>query len=183
MGLRRDSGAEILGPGGVLIAAAPPPASRPSVYLLTFVLFVVLPSLATAVYFAFIASNQYVAEARFAVRTAQIESLSDKAKSALSAVTMTVGLPAMSGQDAYIIATYVRSRAILDDIGRTLDLRAIFRRPEADVLARLRDRPSEEELLAYWRDMASVYIDGPSGVVTVSVRAFRPADALDLTLL
>lgn len=157
------------------------PGWRPPFYLITFVLFVALPALATALYFAFIASNQYVAEARFAVRSAQLETLGDKVKSALSNISMTVATPVMSGQDAYIIATYIRSHGILDDLSKTIDVPAIYKRPEADFWARLKDHASREELLAYWQRMVSVYIDGPSGAVTVKVRAFRPDDALALS--
>ena len=165
--------------GATIDVVAPRP--HPPAYLISFIILVVIPSLATAIYFAFIASNQYVAEARFAVRTAQFETMGDKVKSALSNVGMSISMPVTSGQDVYIISTYIRSRGILDDLSKTLDLRAVFRRPDADFWARLKDHASTEELLAYWQGMVSAYIDGPSGIVTVSVRAFRPDDALALT--
>jgi capsular polysaccharide transport system permease protein len=164
--------------GTVAVAA---PSTRPPVYLISFLLLVVAPAFAAAVYFAFLASDQYVAETRFAVRSAQIESLGDKVKSALSSITVAITTPEMSGQDAYIIATYIRSRAIVDDLSKTLDLRAIFRRPEADFWARLKDNASVEDLVAYWQGMVSVYVDAPSGVLTVTVRAFRGEDALALS--
>jgi capsular polysaccharide transport system permease protein len=164
--------------GTVAVAA---PRTRPPAYLISFFALVVVPAFAAAVYFAFLASDQYVAETRFAVRSAQIESLGDKVKSALSSVSMAITTPVMSGQDAYIVATYIRSRAIVDDLSKTLDLRAIFRRPEADFWARLKDHASVEELLAYWQGMVSVYVDAPSGVLTVTVRAFRREDALALS--
>ncbi|MGD0639116.1 MAG: capsule biosynthesis protein [Roseiarcus sp.] len=157
------------------------PGARPPVYLISFFLVVVAPAFAAIVYLALLASDQFVAETRFAVRSAQTESLDDKLKSALSSVTATMGTPAMSGQDAYIVATYIRSRAVVDDLSKTLDLGAIFRRPEADFWARLKDGASAEELLAYWQGMVSVYVDAPSGVLTVTVRAFRPDDALALS--
>jgi capsular polysaccharide transport system permease protein len=164
--------------GAVAVAA---PSTRPPAYLISFLALVVAPAFASAVYFAFLASDQFVAEARFAVRSAQIETLGDKMKSALSSITMSISTPVMAGQDAYIVATYIRSRAIVDDLSKTLDLRAIFRRPEADFWARLKDGASAEELLAYWQGMVSVYVDAPSGVVTVDVRAFRREDALALS--
>jgi len=163
--------------GAVAVAA---PRTRPPAYLLSFFALVVAPAFAAAVYFAFLASDQYVAETRFAVRSSQIETLGDKMKSALSSISVAIATPVMSGQDAYIVATYIRSRAIVDDLTKTLDLRAIFRRPEADFWARLKDGASAEELLAYWQGMVSVYVDALSGVVTVDVRAFRREDALAL---
>ncbi|MGD1037838.1 MAG: capsule biosynthesis protein [Roseiarcus sp.] len=169
----------IEGAKGTIAVAAP--RTRPPVYLISFLLLVVAPAFAAAVYFAFLASDQFVAETRFAVRSAQIETLGDKLNSALSSITVSIGTPVMAGQDAYIIATYIRSRAIIDDLSKTLDLREIFRRPEADFWARLKDGASVEELLAYWQGMVSVYVDAPSGVLTVNVRAFRREDALALS--
>jgi capsular polysaccharide transport system permease protein len=157
------------------------PRKRVSFYFLSFIGCVVIPAFACAIYFAFLASDQFVAETRFAVREANSESLGDKLKSALSSVSATVSTPVMSGQDAYIIADYIRSRAIIDDLSKEMDLRAIFRRPEADFWARLKDGASAEDLQKYWQGMVTVYVDAPSGVVTVFVRAFRPADALALS--
>ncbi len=53
----------------------------------------------------------------------------------------------------------------------------IFQRPEADFWARLKKNPSVEELEEYWNTRISTYVDGLSGVVSVSARAFRPDDA------
>jgi capsular polysaccharide transport system permease protein len=169
----------IEGARGTVVVAAP--RTRPPAYIISFFALVVAPALATAVYFAFLASDQYAAETRFAVRSLQIQSLGGKVKSALSSISMAVATPDMSGQDAYIVATYIRSRAIVDDLSKTVDLRAIFRRPEADFWARLKDHATVEELVNYWRGRVTVYIDAPSGVLTVTVRAFRPDDALALS--
>jgi capsular polysaccharide transport system permease protein len=84
------------------------------------------------------------------------------------------------GQNAYIVTSYIQSRAIVDDLNRTLNLREIFRRPEADFWARLKRNASVDELTEYWKSMVSTYIDAPSGIVTLNVRAFRPDDAVVL---
>lgn len=152
--------------------------SWPSAYWLTFVAFVVIPAFAVSLYFAIWASDQFVAESRFAVTTTKTESVADKLKSAIST---TSSVPSASSQDAYIIATYIRSRAIIDDLAPTVDLRSMFRRPEADFWARLRDNATAEQLADYWRSMVSVYVDQLSGIVTVTVRAFRPEDALAIS--
>ena len=85
-----------------------------------------------------------------------------------------------TGQDAYIVTSYIRSRAIVDDLSRTLNLREIFRRPEADFWARLKRNASIDELTDYWNGMVNTYIDAPSGIVTLRVRAFRAEDAVAL---
>ena len=150
-------------------------------YRFSFVALVLLPSLAATVYLLFFASDQYAAEARFAVRAAQFESAkssSDSAKTAFSQPAASI--PSMASQDAYVIASYIRSAAVFADLPANLDPRVIYSRPEADFWAKLPAHASLEKLTDYWRSMVTTYVDGPSGVVTVSVRAFRPDDAREL---
>lgn len=152
----------------------------PSGYKTSFVLLVVAPALVSWIYLAFIASNQYVAETRFAVRTAQPDTGSmEKSKQAVSSASSgsSVG---MADQNAYVLTTYIHSRAVIDDLRKTIDIRDIFTRPEGDFWARLRPNASIEELLAYWKSMVGAHVDNMSGVVTVSVRSFRPQDSVDL---
>jgi len=159
-----------------LSPAEPATRRRPSAYLLSFLLVVVLPAIAVTAYFGLLASDQYVAETRFAVKSAVGDTISaEKSKS----TSLTGGFSAAS-DDAYLIAAYVRSRACIDEISKTLNLREIFRRPEADFWARLGSDASPEELLKYWRNMVDAYVDPPSGIVTVTVSAFRRDDALAL---
>ena len=143
-------------------------------YRTSFAVFVLAPSLGCVTYLAFIASDQYMAEARFAVRAAQFKSTDSKTG---SIQLSSSGLPVLAGQDAYVVASYIRSPAIFADLPGSLDLRAIYSRPEADFWAHLDPKASLEQLSDYWRSTVSAYVDGPSGVVTVKVRAFRPEDA------
>lgn len=152
------------------------PFPRPPLYLTTFFLFVVLPTIANLIYLAFIASDQYVALSRFAVRTAVGEKQVELPAGSASAST-SAGMTAVVGQDAYVIVTYIRSHAIIDDLQKTIDIRRIFRSPAADFWARLKQDATAEELLAYWQNMVTASVDGPSGIVTVRARAFTPADA------
>ncbi len=171
---------------GQIIEGDPTSLRRPgilpriSIYRASFILLVVIPSLVSWVYLAFFASNQYVAEARFAVRAAQMDTgESDKLKSAASSLA-SGSIVSLSGQDAYIVTTYIRSRAVIDDLSKTIDIRQIFTRPEGDFWARLKRDGSAEELLSYWNSMVTAYVDGPSGVVSVTVRSFRPDDSVAL---
>src|SRR5271170_4338964 len=149
----------------------------PNAYLVTFIAVVIIPSFLCSVYLALIASNQYVAEARFAVQSAQFGFGGAKTSGTLGALSAGA-IPALAGQDAYIISDYIRSRAIIDDLDGKIDIKAIFQRPEGDFWSRLKNNPSTDELTDYWKHMVGTYIDGPSGIVTLTVRAFRPAQAV-----
>jgi capsular polysaccharide transport system permease protein len=158
----------------------PAPRNRPSAYLISLFGLVVVPSIIAALYLAFIASDQYVAEARFAVKSAQFDNNRQK-KPDVSGMASEMGVPSSTNQESYIIANYIHSRAIVDDLSKTVNLDALFRRPEADFWARLKQGASAEELVDYWKGMVRTYVDGPSGIVTIEARAFRPEDALALT--
>src|SRR5690606_16410638 len=80
-------------------------------------------------------------------------------------------------QDAYVVTSFIHSSEMLQRLGATLDYRAMFDRPEADQWARIDTEAPLEAFLRYWREHVSAYIDGPSGIVTLRVRAFRPEDA------
>lgn len=157
---------------------------------LSFFPFVLLPGILAIAYYAFIASPQFAAEARFVVRAAQVifvdvGTTSSSGPTVPTPVALAAPTPLSEGytppvQNAYIVAQYIRSRAIVEDMSKTLDLREIFRRPEADFLARLVSNASTEELVDYWQSMVQSYVDGPSAIVTFQVRAFRPDDALRL---
>ena len=152
------------------------PLPLPNFYLASFVAIVVIPSFLCIVYLAFIASDQYVAEARFAVKAAQFEFGRDSANGTLASLG-SGSIPSIASQDAYIITNYIHSRAIIDDLDGKIDIKEIYRRPEADFWARLKTNPSAEQVTDYWKKMVTTYIDGPSGIVTLMVRAFRPDDA------
>jgi capsular polysaccharide transport system permease protein len=142
---------------------------------------VLVPAFAATAYFAFIASNQYAAEARFAVRALAADFGDQAADGSSESRGSNVNFSfIVSGQNAYIVTSYIRSRALVDDLNAKLDLREIFRRPEADFWARLNRDASVDELTKYWNSMVTTYIDAPSGIVTLQVRAFRQDDALAL---
>ncbi len=166
-----------LRPGGTF-EPEPETKSGGRLVLVSLILVVLLPILVAGTYLFFIASDQYAAEARFAVKTAGGGSDGGKNDVSLSSVLTSGG--SLGGQEADIVANYIHSRAVVDDVARSVDVRAIFQRPEADFFARLPARASAEDLTAYWKSMVSVYIESTSGIVTLEVRAFRRDDALVL---
>lgn len=150
----------------------------------TLVALVILPAAAIVIYLTFLASDQYVAETKFALRTAEIEFSKDKVasstRSGVQSGTSALGMPSLTGQDAYVVAAYIRSPAIFSAIADKIDVREVYRRPEADFWAKLPKEASLERLTQYWRSMVAVSVDSMSGIVTVTLRAFRRDDALAL---
>ena len=140
--------------------------------LLSFLLFVVLPSLIISYYFAFVASNQYISEVRFVVRTigisAEIGGDEDVQPSLISQSL---------SQDGHIAANFVESIELVERLQNKLDLRKLFADPQLDYFSRLEKDATLEELFQYWKKQVSTYVDGPSGIIVFSIRAFDPNDA------
>lgn len=137
----------------------------------SFILLVALPSLSAAVYFGLIASDQYVAEARFSVRSGTMAGLDS-----MAALT---GIPSIRIiQDTQVVTNYVRSRAMVEKLQAALDLKALYSDREADYFARLDPTLPIEKIVKYWDSMLRVSIQMPGGIVDLSVRAFRPQDAV-----
>lgn len=155
-----------------------------SPYLASFIFCVIIPASLISIYFAFIAADQYVSETRFAVRMAQFdfgrETRGKVAAGIPAATTSPVTMPSLAGQEAYVVAAYVRSPAIFADLNETINVREIFSRPEADFWARLRPDATNEELARYWRNKVDAHVNNSSGVVSITVRSFRPEDSYNL---
>jgi capsular polysaccharide transport system permease protein len=143
-------------------------------HLITFLFMVVLPTLAACLYYGLWASDQYAAEARFGVRQTQEPIISDDVIAKM-AKGMAVG---NTGREPYIVANYVHSRNLVEDLDRQVGLREIYSRPVADFFARFDPSGSSEKLWSYWRSMVTVNADRLSGLVTVRVLAFTPDDAV-----
>jgi capsular polysaccharide transport system permease protein len=134
---------------------------------------VVVPAVIAGVYYFLIAADQYVAEFRFALRTAE-------PVRAEAATTFGNVAPSPVGVDSYAVVQYIASRDIIDDLSKTLDLRAMFSRPEADWPARLQLPVTIEELVRYWKNQVDGFFDVTNGTIVVRARAFTPEDSLKL---
>jgi capsular polysaccharide transport system permease protein len=138
-----------------------------------FGLIVVVPNLVSGIYLAFIASDQYASETRFAVRGGQ--------SNILDPVGGLAGIASPQRmQDSLILSDYVRGASMVASVDRVLDIRHLFSRQGIDTFSRFKPTETNERLLRYWRRHVEVSIDSISGIITVVVRAFTPQDSLDV---
>jgi capsular polysaccharide transport system permease protein len=151
-----------------------PPHRRSRLWWFSFLIIVVIPAAIAAAYYFLIAADQYVAEFRFALRSAEPER-HDPALFLQESI-----VPSVMGLDSYVVVQYLASRAIIDDLSATLDLRQMFSRSEADWPARLDLPVSIEELVHYWKKQVDAFFDATNGTIVVRARAFTPQDALRL---
>ncbi len=141
---------------------------------ISFMLAVVLPVAAVIAYYIFIAADQYKVQTRFAVRSTTPDISSGLLNS------LGIGGGASVG-DTYMVVEYIHSRELLAKLDEKLDLRSRFRRAGDDFYAALPSWYSMEDFLTYWRSMVQVHLDHTSNIITVSVFAFTPEDARDIS--
>jgi capsular polysaccharide transport system permease protein len=143
----------------------------------SFLLCVVVPSLCYFVYGALIASDEYVAEARLTVRASQEQKVQGiDASSIISKITG--GSSKSTVQDAFIVLDYIRSRAIVADLGGRDYLEKVYARNDADFFSRLSKGADLEKLWGYWNGKVKAYLDTMSGILTLQVLAYTPEDAV-----
>ena len=137
----------------------------------SYIVVAFIPSVLCVLYFSLIASDQYASEARFAVRAGQ--------PSLLDTLSSLTGIASMQqAQDSLIIADYVKSRAIVEELDKRIGLRAMYSKSDIDYVSRFNPKDPIEDLVRYWRWKIKTAIEFPSGIITVEVRAFTPQDSL-----
>lgn len=138
-----------------------------------FVAGVILPVLLSAIYYFAIASNEYVSESRFVIkspnqRSAQVSSFAN--------LIQTTGLSGGQEQSNQVI-DYVRSRSALAVLAQDLDVQNIYGDDGVDLLSRY-PRPwgndSFEDLFDYYREKVAIARDTDTGLVVLRTRAFDP---------
>lgn len=143
---------------------------------ISFFLAAIVPTILTALYYAFIASPQYVVESQFAVRGA--------AQNSLNALGLAAFVnPAAQSGDSYVVTDYIHSSQILTDIRQQagVDVRTLYAQPAIDFLFRREGDESLDEFRDYWRKMVNVSFNSTTGNVTLRVFAFTSADAKRLS--
>jgi capsular polysaccharide transport system permease protein len=131
---------------------------------------ILVPTLLASIYYGLIAADQYVSEARFAVRTSE--------QQAADVLGMVTGMPgATVVSDSYIVTDYVGSREMVEALEKRLPLREIYANSNADFLTRLDPVLTIEQLVEYWNRRIDVFFDPAKNTITVRAQAFVPEDA------
>ena len=145
-----------------------------------FFLLVILPTLIAAFYYYAIAAPQYVSEARFVVHSRGNDGGLQAAAMRAAAGAALGGLGGgASSSETNSIRDFLSSLDAVMLADEKLDLVALWRRPEADFLARLWFT-EPERLARFYNQMVSVALDPSTNVTTLRVRSFRPEDSKEL---
>ncbi len=143
------------------------------------VLVIGVPAVLLAIYLFFIAAGQYVSEARFGLRAGsqtQVAGAGSQSHPMAGAAGMTTELFV----DAFAVVDYVKSRQIVQELDKTLDLRKMWSRPTLDVWYGMDKDDTEEGLWRQWNRMVDIQFDISTGAIILKVRAFSPEESLAL---
>jgi capsular polysaccharide transport system permease protein len=145
---------------------------------MTFVGLVLLPTILCALFYAFVATDQYATQSAFAVRgNASMQSSVDLG----GLFSLGTGAVDAEASDSYILQEYIHSREMVEILIEEANFIEIYSRPSADAYYRLDPDGAIEDYVDYWTMMSHVDFDIDTGIIHMSVRAFRPADAETIT--
>jgi capsular polysaccharide transport system permease protein len=144
-----------------------------------FVITVIVPVILATIYYGLIASDVYVSESRFVIKSP------DQKRSQMSTLAnliQTTGLSAGQEQTNEVLA-YVRSRDALKALEKDPGVRAKFASAGGDLFSRF-PRPladdTFEDLYKYYGDMVDVRLDTETGMAVITTKAFTAQDAYDI---
>jgi capsular polysaccharide transport system permease protein len=134
-----------------------------------------LPTLIAGVYYFAIASDLYLSEAKFIVRSPkQVQA------SGIGALLQSTGL-ARAEDDTAAVQDFITSRDAVRKLERKNDLREVFNRAEGDFVTRFPGilfwRTDFEALFRRYDHFVSVETNASTGVTTLAVKAYRPEDS------
>ncbi|MBB5421879.1 capsular polysaccharide transport system permease protein [Paraburkholderia sp. JPY158] len=139
---------------------------------------VLVPTLVATVYYGLIASDVYVSESRFVVRSPQKQSPTNLLGSLLQGSSVST-----SATEAYPVRDYALSRDALQSLDADHLVSTAYGKRGADFLSRFPrldfDR-SFEAFYRYYQDQVGIDLDPNSGITILTVRAFTAADAVKI---
>jgi capsular polysaccharide transport system permease protein len=139
-----------------------------------FTLVVVVPTLLAVLYFGVVASDVYVSESHFLVRSEQHQT-----PTGLGALLQGTGF-ARSQDDTYSVVDFIASRDAMREVDAKVNLRRAFGAPGIDVLNRfpgLDGKDSLEALFKRYGGHVEVTYDSTSAISVLRVRAYSAEDA------
>lgn len=128
---------------------------------------VVLPTLVVFLYLALFASDIYLAEAKFAIR-------SQNQQQSLDMLSTFFRTNSSSLSDSYIVQNYIQSMDMIDKVDAKLHVREHYADRSHDIWYRLTRNATQDEMLRYWSWAVVTTFDPDTSIMTVQVKAFSP---------
>ena len=142
-------------------------------------LFVALPTLLAALYYAFAAADIYTSESRFVIKSA------DQKRSSVSTLASLIQTTGLSGgqEQTNEVLDFIRSRDALASLQKDVGVRQRYLAPKGDFFSRFPqffEDSSFESLYKYYTKMVGARLDSETSAAVVTVKAFTPRDAFEI---
>jgi len=141
---------------------------------ISFVLFVILPSLLSAFYLYTRAADQYASYVGFSVRSETAASPTD----VLGGLGSLVGASTSSTSDTDILYKFIQSRDLVERVNEKIDLREVWSKAPDDPIFSYRGSDALEDLVVEWERKVRIYYD--NGMIDLRILAFDPKDAQNI---
>ncbi|GAB7540208.1 hypothetical protein BGC_64330 [Burkholderia sp. 3C] len=141
-----------------------------------FILCVIVPFVLSALYFGLIASDVYVSQSSFIIRT---PSKSNQSSGFVGQLLQTTGISRAS-DDTYAVNNYLTSRDALVSLNVGSRYEQAYSGSKADILSRFGLLPQQrtfEDLFKYFQNHAEVQFDSDTGISTLEINAFSAPEA------
>lgn len=139
-----------------------------------FLVTVVLPTLAATLYFGLLASDVYISQSQFVVRSPDKPSATG-----LGVLLKSVGF-SNAGDEIFVAQEYVKSRDALKTLDRNKLVSTAYTLPSISIFDRFNGwgwDNSFEDLYKYFTKRIDIEHDTTSSITTLTVRAYRASDA------
>lgn len=139
-----------------------------------FLVCVVLPTALAVSYYGFVASDVYVSQSLFVVRSPERQTTSP-----LGMLFKGAGF-SRAQDDAYVVHDFMMSREALGALEAKLSIKPKFSQVSIDLFSRfagIYPDTSFEAFNLYFQKHAELQIDSLSSITTLTVRAYTPQDA------
>lgn len=139
-----------------------------------FIFVVLIPVLLSVLYFGFFASDIYISESKFVIRSPE-----KPAASGLGVILKSAGFT-NAGDESFAAQTYASSRDALRAVNRNNMFANAYSRPEISIFDRFNPfgiSGSFEDLYKYFQGKIRLQNDSATSITTLTVRAYTAEDA------
>jgi capsular polysaccharide transport system permease protein len=141
--------------------------------VISFLIFVLLPSAGMMWYLQERAADQFASRVGFVVHTEDTSAVTDVLGGAIQ-------LGSGGSKDTDILYEFIRSQQLVSQIDKKLDLHKIYSVPQNDPIFAFVPTGTIEDLVDYWSRMVRVYYDTDTQLIELRVQAFTAADAYNI---
>lgn len=145
---------------------------------LLFVVTVGLPTIMAAAYYGTLASDVYVSESRYVVRSADRQETPS-----IGALIKGGGVAAAGADNAGVVRDYVLSRAAVGAVQNDIDMKGGYSKTSVDFISRFPgflESNNLETFFEHYKKYVTVVVDPVSATSTLAVRAFDPGLAYSI---